>query len=294
MVIAQAAAAAPDVRRSQLREFWRRFRKNKGAVVALVFLVAVVLLAIFAPLVTRYDPNAQEISNRLLGPSADHWLGTDDVGRDTYTRLVYGARTSLFAGAFATFVGLVVGAPAGIFAGVRGGWIDMAMSRVADTLMSLPAIILAITAIAVLGPGVVNAMFAIGIVLAPRFFRVLRGASQTVAGQTYVEASRAIGCSTFRTLRCHVLPNVASPLIVQISLAIGMATLAEAALSFIGLGVQPPDPSWGGMIQRGYRFIYEDPIMITVPGLMIMLTVLAYNTIGDGIRDSLGREVHRG
>lgn len=284
----------PEVSRSQLQEFWRRFRSNRGAMIALGFLVLMIVVAIAAPLVTRYGPNDQNISQRLLNPNAVHWLGTDDLGRDTFSRLVYGARTSLFAGAFATLIGVLLGAPAGMYAGFRGGWWDTVLSRAADTLLSLPAIILAITAIAVLGPGVRNAMLAIGIVLAPRFFRVLRGAAQSVSKQTFIEASRAIGCSTGRTLWLHVLPNVASPLIVQISLAIGMATLAEAALSFIGLGIQPPDPSWGAMIGRGYGFIYDAPIMIFVPGIAIMLTVLAYNVIGDGIRDSMGREVHRG
>jgi peptide/nickel transport system permease protein len=283
-----------DVSRSQVKEFWRRFRRNRAAMIGLAFLLLMIAVALAAPLIAQHGPNDQNVSQRLLGVSGEHWLGTDDLGRDTFSRLIHGARISLYAGAFATLIGVVLGAPAGIVAGFRGGWVDLVLSRIADTLLSLPAIILAITAIAVLGPGVRNAMIAIGIVLAPRFFRVLRGAAQSVGRQTFIEASRGIGCSTPRILRCHVLPNVASPLIVQISLAIGMATLAEAALSFIGLGVQPPDPSWGAMIGRGYRFIYDAPLMIFVPGLAIMLTVLAYNMIGDGIRDSMGREVRRG
>jgi peptide/nickel transport system permease protein len=279
---------------SSFAEFWRRFHRNKGAVVAVCFLLAVMAAALLAGQLARQAPDSIDIAHRLTGPSAAHWLGTDELGRDQFSRLLYGARPTLFAAFFATAVGVVLGAPAGIVAGYFGGWRDALMSRVADALMSLPSLILAITAVAVLGPGLVNSMAAIGIVLAPRFYRLLRGATATVAQQTYITAGRAIGCSTLRTLRAHVLPNVASPLIVQISLSLSISTLAEASLSFIGLGVQPPNPSWGSMIEEGYSYASAAPLLMIIPGTLILLTALAYNVIGDGFRNSLGREVHDG
>ena len=290
---AVAADPAEVARPVGWREFVRRFRSDRVAVVAAVVLLIIIAAAVLAPLITKYDPTKQDILNRLAPPSSAHWLGTDDLGRDTYSRLIYGARVSLLAGPLAAFVGIVLGAPLGIFVGFRGKSWDAVASRFTDALMSLPPLILAIAAIAVLGKGIWNAMLAIGIVLAPRFFRIMRASSQRISRETYIEASRSIGCSTWRILSRHVGPAVYGVLIVQTTLVLGLAMLGEVALSFIGLGVQPPQASWGSMLANGYQFMRSNPLLIIVPGVAIFVTVLAINYVGEGIRQALGREVAR-
>lgn len=278
---------------SPWRRFRRRFRQERTAVVALMFLVGVVAVAVCAPLLAPHDPDAQSLTSRLLGPGPDHLLGTDDLGRDVLSRLLYASRVSLVAAVQATGVGVVLGVPVGLAAGYAGGWFDNLASRVADAVMSIPALLLALAIVAVLEPNLTSAMIAIGIVYAPRLFRVTRAASLAVREETFVEAAHSVGASPLRIVGGHVLPNVLSPLIVQISLSMGFAILFEASISFLGLGVQPPDASWGSMLGRSTRFFEESPVLVFAPGIAIMATVLSFNVIGDGIRDSLGRELRR-
>ena len=291
--IEPAVAIVTKPGESPARRFRRRFLRERGAVVALCFLLFVVLCAIFAPLLAPYDPDAQDLANRLQPFSRDHLLGTDDLGRDVLSRLLYAARVSLVAALQATAVGVVLGVPVGLVAGYVRGWFDNLAGRVADATMSIPALLLALAIVGVLEPNLTSAMIAIGIVYAPRLFRVTRAAAISVREETYVEAARSVGTAPLRIVSGHVLPNVLSPLIVQISLSMGFAILFEASISFLGLGVQPPDASWGSMLGRSTRFFEEAPHLVVVPGVAIILTVLSFNVLGDGIRDSLGRETRR-
>jgi peptide/nickel transport system permease protein len=278
---------------SPWRRFRRRFLRERGAVVALCFLLLMVLLAVFAPLIAPYDPDAQSLSDRLAAPSKDHPLGTDDLGRDVLSRMLFAARVSLVAAVQATVVGVVLGVPVGLVAGYVRGWFDNLAGRVADAVMSIPALLLALAIVAVLEPNLTSAMIAIGIVYAPRLFRVTRAAAISIREETFVEAARSVGARPIRIVTGHVLPNVLSPLVVQISLSMGFAILFEASISFLGLGVQPPEASWGSMLGRSTRFYEESPVLVIAPGVAILLTVLSFNVIGDGVRDSLGRELRR-
>jgi ABC-type dipeptide/oligopeptide/nickel transport system permease subunit len=261
--------------------------------VALGVLVVICGFALAAPILASHDPDAQNLRNALQGPSSDHWLGTDEVGRDVFTRLLYAARVSLFAAVQAVGVGVVLGVAPGVFAGYVGGRIDAVIMRITDVMLAFPPIILAIAVVGVLGPNLTNAMFSIGLIFAPRFLRLMRSTVMQVREETYVEASRSIGTSTFDILRRRVIPNSISPLIVQLSLAAGTAMIAEATLSFLGLGVQPPQASWGSMIGRAVRHLDRAPFLVIWPGLAIAVTVLALNLVGDGLRDSFGRETRR-
>ncbi|MQA13272.1 MAG: ABC transporter permease subunit [Pseudonocardiaceae bacterium] len=285
------AEATEDTRtESAVRRFVRRFSSQRLAMVALVAIGFLVAVAAFAPWVVPHDPLAQNLSRALEAPSATYWFGTDAVGRDTLSRMVFGARLSLLAAAEAVTVALVLGVVPGLVAGFFGGWVDIVLSRITDAVMRIPPLILAIAIVGVFGPNLRNAMFAVGVIFAPRFLRLTRSAVMAVREETYIEASRSIGTSTGAVLRRHVLPNILSPLIVQISLSMGFAMLAEASLSFLGLGVQPPQASWGAMVGTGYRFLDLAPHMVLIPGFAIVLAVLAFNVLGDGLRDSFGRE----
>ena len=276
------------------KRFRRRFFSNKTAVAALVFLVVLVLISVFAPVLAPYRPEAIDVVNRLSGPSADHWLGTDGLGRDMFSRLLYAGRVSLYAAAVAVGLAVLIGLPFGLLAGYLGGRWDWAMGRVADALMTMPTLILAVAIIAAMGPGLTNAMIALGIVYSPRLFRLVRGAALAVRAETFVEASVSIGTPNRTIIRRHVLPNILSPLLVQVSTMMATALLAEAALSFLGLGVVPPTSSWGVMLGRAFQEIRSVPLLIWWPGLAIAFTALAFNMLGDGLRDALGREVRRG
>jgi len=273
---------------SRGRVIWRRFRRDKVAVVALGFLVLLVLVAIFAPLVAPYPPNEQNLLIRLQRPSWDHLLGTDQFGRDQLSRLIFGARTSLVASLEAVAIGVVFGVPLGLLAGYFGGWVNAVLDRLSDALMSVPGLVLALTVVAVLGPGLSNAMIAIGVILMPRFFRITRATTQEVREETFIEASRALGCRPRRILWKHIFPNTVSPVVVQSSLTLGTAILAEASLSFLGLGVRPPTASWGSMIFTASSVFYTDSFLVVAPGVAIMLTVLAFSIVGDAARDAMG------
>ncbi|MBX3529050.1 MAG: ABC transporter permease [Rhizobiaceae bacterium] len=255
---------------------------------ALAVLVAFVVLALLAPWVAPYDPNAQDLLSRLKPYSAEHWLGTDEYGRDQLSRLIFGARVSLLAAVEVVAVGLLLGVPSGVLAGFFPGLIDGALSRISDALMSVPSLVLALTIVAVLGQGLGSAMFAVGIVFTPRFFRVARASTYEVRQETFIEASFAIGCSWWRVAWRHVLPNAMSPLVVQIAVVLGAAITAEASLSFLGIGVQPPTASWGGMLSSAYQNLYEAAYLIWAPGIAIALTVLAFTALGDEARVALG------
>lgn len=290
-------AVAPVVRargESPARRFARRFRRDRAAMTAFVVLAVIVAAAIAAPVLAPYDPDAQSLTDRLQAFNREHWLGTDDLGRDVLSRLLYASRVSLIAAVQATAIGVVLGVPTGLVAGYVRGVVDTVLSRIADALMSIPALLLALAIVGVLEPNLTSAMIAIGIVYAPRLFRLTRSAALSVREETFVEAARSVGAGPGRIIAGHVLPNVLSPLIVQISLSMGFAILFEASISFLGLGVQPPDASWGSMLGRSTRFFEQSPHLVVVPGAMILVTVLAFNVLGDGIRDSLGKEVRRG
>jgi peptide/nickel transport system permease protein len=289
---AREAISAPE--QSARARFLRRFRRQVPALIALGYLVLVVLSALCAPLLATHDPLQQNLSGVLQPPGGGHVLGTDDLGRDVFSRALYAGRISLVAAAQAVAVAVVLGVVPGLIAGYAGRRVDAVIMRVTDALMSFPPLILAIAFVGVLGPSLTNAMFVIGVIFAPRFVRLVRGTVLSIREETFIEASRAIGTPTARVIRRHVLPNALSPLIVQISLTAAMAMLAEASLSFLGLGVQPPDASWGSMIERGFRYTAAAPWLTIFPGLLIALTVLAFNLLGDGLRDSLGRETRRG
>ncbi|MGC0367411.1 peptide/nickel transport system permease protein [Rhodococcus sp. 27YEA15] len=254
---------------------------------SLLFLVFVTMAAVLGPMLVPHDPNTQDLSNTLQGPTGAHWLGTDDYGRDVLSRLVSSAGVTLLAVVEAVGIAAAIGIPLGLFSGLVGGWVGAFLSRVSDAIQSLPSLIFAIAVVAVLGISLTNAMLAIGIVLAPSLFRLARGAAESVATETYIEACRAIGCSNWRLLWRHVLPNASSPLLVQVSFSAGVAIVAEASLSFLGIGVQPPNSSWGSMVRSSFDTIYAAPGQLMAPSIMIVLTVLAFSTLGDGLRDSL-------
>lgn len=274
--------------------FWRRFRANRTAVVGLGFLVFMVVVSAAAPLLPLQDHLDQDLRNVLKAPSRDHWFGTDDLGRDLFSRVVFAGRVSLLATVEAVAVGVVVGVPFGLIAGYAGGWVDVVIMRAVDAVLSLPPLILAIAIVGIRGPGLSNAMIAVGLVFAPRFARLLRGSVRAVREETFIEASRSIGTPAHRIVRQHILPNVISPLIVQISLAAAFAMLAEAGLSFLGLGVQPPEASWGYLLGRAFGYINQAWWYVVFPGLFIAITVLALNMVGDAARDSIGREERHG
>jgi len=273
---------------------WKRFRarfvKQHSGVVAVVCLAIVVVVALFQSWIAPQDPTNQNLSAVLQAPSGSHWLGTDELGRDVFSRLVYGTRVSLLAAAQATGIAVVLGLPFGLLAGYLGGRVDRVVMFVNDALMAMPGLLLAIAIVGMLGPGLTNAMVAIGIVFAPRVLRIVRASVLEVKEETYIEASRSIGTPTLRIIRQHVLRNVRSPLIVAVTLLVGRAMINEASLSFLGMGAQYPQASWGAMLGRALPFVDRAPMLIVFPGLAIAVVVLACNVAGDVLRDSLGRE----
>ncbi|HEX6612143.1 MAG TPA: ABC transporter permease [Hyphomicrobiaceae bacterium] len=246
-----------------------------------------VLLAIFAPLIAPFDPAQQSWTAVRKAPSWAHWFGTDESGRDLLTRVIYGARASLLAGVVSVSIALTAGVPIGLLAGYRGGWIDALISRITDAMLACPNLILAIALAAFLGPSLTNAMIAIGITATPVFVRLTRGQVLAVKVEDYVEAARAVGNPGWRIAVKHILPNIMPALLVQATLAIAAAIIAEASLSFLGLGQQPPAPSWGSMLNTAQRFLTSAPWMAIWPGLAIFLSVLSFNLLGDGLRDAL-------
>lgn len=266
---------------------WRRLRRRKGAMVGLAIVALFVVVAVFAPLIAPYDPIATSWSAVRKAPSWAHWLGTDEVGRDILSRIIFGARASLSAGVVSVGIAVGIGVPLGLLAGYAGGWIDALLSRVVDAMLAVPFLILAIALAAFLGPSLTNAMIAIGVTATPIIVRLTRGQTLAARVEDYVEAARAVGNPRWRIALRHILPNIVPPLLVQASLAVAGAIIAEAALSFLGLGQQPPSPSWGSMLNSSQRFIAQAPWMAFWPGFAIFLAVLSFNLLGDGLRDAL-------
>jgi peptide/nickel transport system permease protein len=266
---------------------WARFaQRNPIGLIGLAVLLLVVGLAIFAGVVAPFDPAAQP-AERLTPPNETYWFGTDEFGRDVFSRVIWGTRISLYVGIVAVSIAVAIGASLGLVSGFYGGWADSIIMRFVDILFAFPTIILAIAITGILGPSLTNATIAIGLVYAPVFARVMRGPVLSVVNDEYVQAARTMGASDGRIVLRHVFPNVTAPLIVQITLALSTAILAEAALSFLGLGTQPPTPSWGTMLGTGRKFLELSPWVAIFPGLAIMITVLAFNLLGDGLRDVL-------
>jgi peptide/nickel transport system permease protein len=264
----------------------RRLRANRLTVVGTTLTLLIVALALFANQVAPYDPIVLNARHRLEAPSADFRFGTDRLGRDVLSRVVHGARSSLGIAATSVTVSVILGSALGLFAGYFGGVIDLVIGRIMDVLFSFPALLLAIAVAAMLGPGVRNTALAIAVVYTPLFARVIRGPVISERHRDYVQAARVIGASHAAIIYRHILPNVVSPIIIQTSAALSTAILIEAALSYIGLGTQPPAPSWGTMLSEGRTFLETAPWMSIFPGLAIALTVLAFNLVGDGLRDA--------
>ncbi|WP_208378985.1 ABC transporter permease [Cumulibacter soli] len=279
---------------SPLKRFAKRLVKQKLAMISLAILVFLVLVAIFSDLLVPYDPTEQSLLDKNLPPHNAHIFGTDDLGRDVLSRMIDGTAITLLAPVIAVAVGLLLGVPTGLAAGYFGGWVDWLGSRIADALFAIPGIILAMAIVAVRGQSTVNAMIAVGILFAPRFFRVLRGETMAVRTSMYVDAAKTIGASPGRIIRSHIVPNIAPTLIVQCTLLLGYGVLVEAGLSFFGIGVQPPEASWGVVLRRSFESINELPFQSLPPGLAITILILALQFLGDGMRDSLGKEIRSG
>jgi peptide/nickel transport system permease protein len=270
----------------------RRFLHRPVAVAGLAVIVVFIAVAILAPLIAPYDPIATSWTTIRKAPSLAHWMGTDENGRDVLSRVIFGARASLMAGVVSVLIAAGIGVPAGLLAGFAKGWIDSVLSRIVDAMLACPFLILAIALAAFLGPNLTNAMIAIGVSTAPRFMRVARAATLDASSNEYVEAARAVGNPGWRVAVRHVLPNIVPPILVQGTLAVAAAIIAEASLSFLGLGQQPPDPSWGSMLNSAQRFLEQAPWLAIFPGLAIFLVVLSFNLVGDGLRDALDPRGH--
>lgn len=267
--------------------FWQKFTRRKSALVGLGFVLFVILVAMLAPVLATHDPAAQSWSEVRAAPSLGHFLGTDELGRDLFSRLAWGARASLLAGVTSVAIAMMLGVPLGLWAGMAGGFVDGLISRFADAMLACPFLILAIAFAAFLGPSLTNAMLAIGITAMPLFIRLTRGQVLSIRSEEYIDAARVVGNPTWRIALWHVLPNIMPQLLVQATLTVAMAIIAEASLSFLGLGQQPPAPSWGSMLNSAQRFMTQAPWMALWPGLSIFLTVLSFNLLGDGLRDAL-------
>ncbi len=266
---------------------WRKLKANRGAVVGLCVILFFALLAIAAPVLPIPDPAATDWSAIRKAPSAAHWLGTDDLGRDILSRMIWGAQASLMAGVFSVAIAVAIGVPFGLLAGYFGGWTDQVISRVTEALLAMPFLITAIALAAFLGPSLTNAMIAIGLSAMPIFVRLTRGQVLAVKMEDYVESARSIGLGHAKIMLRYILPNAMAPIIVQATVTIATAIIAEASLSFLGLGQQPPAPSWGSMLNVAKNFLSQAPWMATWPGIAIFLIVMGFNLLGDGLRDAL-------
>lgn len=272
---------------AQLGDIWKRLRKNKLAVLGLVIITVIVLVAVFADFIAPYSYDQQDLMICFQGPSLQHWFGTDEFGRDIFSRVVYGARISLLIGFVAVAIAMVIGVLLGAFSGYYGDKVDNVIMRLMDILLSIPQIILAIAIVAVLGNGLFNLMLAVGISSIPHYARIVRASVLSVKDQEFIEAAKAAGSSDLRIIFKHIIPNCLAPIIVQATLGVAMAILTAAGLSFVGLGISPPTPEWGSMLSSGRSYIRDYSYMTMFPGLAIMLTIFALNVLGDGLRDAL-------
>ncbi len=273
--------------RTKFQTFVRRAKRNKAFMIGFSVIIVIFIMAFIPNLLTPYSPIAKDLSTRLMPPSGSHWFGTDDLGRDILTRVIYGTQISFGYGFLAVLIAMLIGSTIGVIAGYFGGKIDEFLMRMIDIVLAFPSILLAILIVAILGPKLENAMIAIGIVNAPVYARLLRSSTMTIKNNEFIDASIANGSSDLRIIFSHVLPNCMTPIIVQATLGIGGAILEMAGLSFLGLGAQPPTPEWGAMLNNAREFIRSASWVITFPGIAIILSVLAFNLLGDGLRDLL-------
>ena len=277
---------------SKLKQMWDALVQNKAAVVGMVVIIFLIFIAIFGKWLMPYDPNYGDMAINKQPPSAAHWFGTDEQGRDIFSRIIDGTRVSLSVGLQAVGFALVLGTVFGAIAGYKGGKLDTIIMRFMDVMMSIPDILLAITLMAALGRGIDKAVIAIGLVTIPEYARIVRGSIMSIKDSEYVQAAKVIGNNDFTIIFKHILPNVLSPIIVRATLGISAAILNTAALGFLGLGVQPPYAEWGDMLGRARSFIFEAPYMLIFPGIAITITVLAFNLLGDGLRDAFDPKSH--
>ncbi|MFI8575483.1 ABC transporter permease [Rossellomorea aquimaris] len=277
----------PDLFETRIKPFWETFSRNKAAVVGGGIILFYILIALFAPLLAVYDPYDIQLDNKLQPPSTEHWMGTDDKGRDILARILYGSRLSMGVGFAAVGFGAFFGIIMGLISGFYGGWIDTFISRILDVMLAFPGILLALAIISALGPSLVNVMIAVGVFSIPLFARVVRGSTLETKKLEYIDAIRSLGANDFIIIFRHILPNILSPIIIQGSLRLATAILSAAGLSFLGLGAQPPSPEWGTMLSSGRDFLFTAPYIALFPGLAISILVLGFNLFGDGLRDAL-------
>ena len=294
-VVTEKRASQKYKKRSTLETIWLQLRKNKGAILGLILLFAIIVIAVAAPYIFDYETDviANNIKERMQAPSAEHWFGTDDMGRDIFARVCYGARYSLAVGIIAVLIALVFGVTLGAAAGYIGGVFENITMRVCDIFSSIPSVLMAIAVVSALGKSTINLMIAVGIASTAPFVRVTRAAVLTIRGEEYIESARAIGSPEWLIVVSHILPNCVSQIIVQATLRVGSAIISSSQLSFLGLGVPAPAPEWGGMLAAGRAYIRDYSYMTMYPGIAIMLTVLSLNMIGDGLRDALDPKLKR-
>ncbi len=275
-------------KQSHAKELWKRFYKNKLAVIGAIVIIIEIFIALFAPFIAPLDPKEPDYINLLKSPNKNNLLGTDDLGRDVLSRVIYGSRISLSAGLIAVTIALLIGVPIGLISGYYRGFLDeFVIMRFTDAMMALPSLVLALALSAIMGAGLKNAMIAIGIIFTPRYIRLVRGEVLSIKEEQYVEAAHSLGMSDFRLLFKHILPNIMSPIMVQATLNIATGIIVEASLSYLGLGTQPPVPSWGNMLSSGQGYLEQAPWIALSSGMAIFVSVLAFNLVGDGLRDML-------
>lgn len=285
--MSEKTVAVDARKRSPWRDVWYRLRKNKAAMVGMFIIFLLFFFAITANFITPYGFDDQDLAKGIVKPGAGHPLGTDNFGRDIMSRIIYGSRISLMVGFISVSISLIVGGALGAIAGYFGGKLDNAIMRAMDILLAIPSILLAISIVSALGPGLINVMIAVGISSIPSYARIVRASVITLKDQEFIEAARAVGTSNFRIITKHLIPNSLAPIIVQATLGVAGAILSAAGLSFIGLGIQPPTPEWGAMLSTGRQYIRDYPHITAFPGLAIMITIFGLNLFGDGLRDAL-------
>ena len=283
--------AVPVAKRSQNRA-WKKMKRNKSAIAGLIIIVFFAVIALLAPVLPIADPYATSWSAIRKSPSAAHWLGTDDIGRDILSRMIWGAQASLMAGVVSVFIAVITGVPLGLISGYFGGWLDQVISRITEAFLAMPFLIMAIALAAFLGPSLTNAMIAIGLSAMPIFIRLTRAQVLAVKTEDYIEGARSIGLGHHDIMLRYILPNIVPPIIVQATLTVATAIIAEASLSFLGLGQQAPAASWGSMLNVAKNYLSQAPWMAIWPGAAIFLVVIGFNLLGDGLRDALDPREH--